>query len=249
MAKMTMLDIVQDILNDIDGDWVNSIDDTEEAMSVAAIVKSTYLAMMSNRNWPHTRKPIQLTPTIDLAKPTHMTVPDKVKELYFINYNSAKFGETKADFKEMTWREPDEFLQITNYYNNGESNVTTVVDDSGVSIQIMNDVAPTIYTSFDDRTLVFNSYDRDVESNLTSTRMQSMAYIMPDLIVGDDVVPDLPDVAFSSLVEKAKTKAAWKLRQVRDIESEKESSKQEKWLARKARRVNQGFGYPNYGRK
>jgi hypothetical protein len=249
MAKLTMLAITQDILNDIDGDWVNSIDDTEEAMSVAAIIKSTYLAMMSNRNWPHTRKPIQLTPTTDLTKPTHMVVPDNIKELYFINYNSAKFGETKADFQKMEWREPDVFLQITNNYNNGESNVTTVIDDSGVNIQIKNDIAPTIYTSFDDRTLVFNAYNSEIESNLTSSRMQSMAYIMPDLIIGDSVVPDLPDEAFSALVEGAKAKASWKLRQVADPAAQAETKRQNKWLSRKVRRVNQGFEYPNYGRK
>jgi len=46
MAKMTVLEIVQDILNDIDGDEVNSIDDTLESEQVAQIVKSTYDAII-----------------------------------------------------------------------------------------------------------------------------------------------------------------------------------------------------------
>lgn len=249
MAKMTMLDMVQDVLNDIDGDWVNSIDDTEEAMSVAAIIKSTYLAMMSNRNWPHMRKLVQLIPTVDLAKPTHMAIPDSVKELYFINYNHMKDGETKVDYQPITWRDPDEFLQITNNYNNDQSNVTTVVDDSGVVIQVLNDEPPTFYTSFDDTNVVFNSFDSAVESNLTSNRMQSMAYLMPSLTVSDSTIPDLPDEAFSALVEGAKAKASWKLRQVADNAAQAESKRQQKWLSRKVRRVNQGLKYPNYGRK
>lgn len=249
MAKLTMLDMTQDVLNDIDGDWVNSINDTEEAMSVAAIIKSTYLAMMSNRNWPHLRKLIQLTPTVDLSKPTHMVVPDKVKELYFIKYDNARDEETKVDYQPVTWRDPDEFLQLTNNYNNGEDNVTTVIDVSGVVLQILNDTAPTFYTSFDDRTLVFNAYDSEAESNLTSSRMQSMAYMMPGLVVDDSVIPDLPDEAFSALVESAKAKASWKLRQVADPAAQAEAKRQQTWLARKVRRVNQGFKYPNYGRK
>jgi hypothetical protein len=249
MAKMTMLEITQDILNDIDGDFVNSIDDTEESTQVAQIVKSTYLAMMSNRNWAHTRKPIQLTPTTDLNKPTHVIVPEKVKELYFINYNAVKSGDTKADFKAQIWREPDEFLQLVNYYDNSQSNVTTVIDNSGIVIQIKNDEAPSFYTSFDDRSLVFNAFDSEVESNLTSTKMQSMAYVMPDLIVGDSVIPDLPDEAFSALVEAAKSKCSWKLRQVADPAAQAEAKRQNKWLARKGRRIAQGFTYPNYGRK
>lgn len=249
MAKMTMLEMTQDVLNDIDGDFVNSIDDTEEAMSVAAIIKSTYLALMSNRNWAHLRQLIQLTPTTDLSKPTHMVVPAEVKEIDFINYNSAVDGATKVDYQPMTWRDPDEFLQITNNYDNSQDNVTTVVDSSGVVLQILNDTAPTIYTSFDDSTLIFNAYDSKVESNLTSTKIQSMAYIMPSLSIGDDVYPDLPDEAFSALVEGAKSKASWKLRQVSDQASMAESKRQNKWLARKNRRVNNGFTYPNYGRK
>jgi hypothetical protein len=249
MAKMTMLAIVQDILNDMDGDFVNSIDDTEESMQVAQIVKSTYNAMMSNRNWAHTRHPIQLTPTSNLAQPTHVILPDNVKELYFIKYNVSAYDVTKTQFNPVKYMEPDEFLQVTNYYNTDEGNVLTVLDDSGISVQVMNNVSPTFYTSFDDRTLIFNSFDNAVESNITSHRMQAMAYVMPNLIVEDSAIPDLPDDAFSMLVESAKSKASWKLRQVADPAAQAEAKRQTKWLARNHRRVNNKLTYPDYGRK
>jgi len=51
--KLTLLEIVQDIMNDMDGDEVNAISDTIESQQVAQIVKTTYLEMMANRNWPH----------------------------------------------------------------------------------------------------------------------------------------------------------------------------------------------------
>ena len=54
--KMNLLEITQDILNDMDGDEVNSIDDTFESAQIAQIIKSTYYAIISNRNWPHTRR-------------------------------------------------------------------------------------------------------------------------------------------------------------------------------------------------
>ena len=42
MAKMTVLEMVQDILNDMDSDEVNSINDTIEAQQVANTVRTVY---------------------------------------------------------------------------------------------------------------------------------------------------------------------------------------------------------------
>ena len=252
--KYSLLDIVQDILNDIDSDEVNSIDDTVEATQVAQIVKSTYFAMMSTRNWPHLRKSIQLIPTTDLAQPTHVYVKDDIKELAFINYDTretpyANPDGTRARWKRMEWREPEDFLRITNRYNEQEANIDVVHDDSGIDIQIMNDRSPTIYTSFDDRTLIFNSYDSVRESNIESTYIQAMAYVMPKWLPSDDFIPDLPDEAFMALIEEAKSRASLKLRQVMDQKSEQEARRQQRWLSRKARRVENGIRYPDYGRK
>ena len=249
MAKFSLLDMVQDILNDIDSDEVNSIDDTVEALQVAQIVKSTYFAMMSNRNWAHLRQSIQLTPTTNLAQPTHMYVKEDIKELDFINYDSRDEAGTRAKWVRMEWREPEEFLKVVNSYNELNDNVDVVNDDSGLDITIMNDRHPTLYTSFDDKTLVFNAYDSVRESNLQSTYVQAMAYVMPKWIPADDFIPDLPDEAFIALIEEAKSRASLKLRQVADQKAEQESNRQQRWLSRKNRRIEGGIRYPDYGRR
>ena len=245
--KWTLLEIVQEILNDIDGDEVNSIDDTVEATQVAQIVKSTYFAMMSNRNWPHLRKAIHLTATTNLAQPTHLYVKDEIKELIFINYNCR--NSTRDIWRKMEWREPDEFLQITNSYNESDDNVDKISDESSIDVYIKNDRHPTIFTSFDDRTLIFNSYDSSLESNLESTHVQAMAYVMPEWEAIDSHIPDLPDEAFMAVIEEAKSRASLKLRQVADQKAEQEAGRQQKWLSRKARRVSNTLTYPDYGRR
>jgi len=247
--KWSLLDIVQEILNDIDSDEVNSIDDTVEATQVAQMVKSTYFAMMSTRNWPHLRRAVHLTPTTDLAQPTHMYVKDDIKEMIFVNYDTRDDASSRSKFVRMKWREPEEFLQIINSYNELNDNVDVVADASGIDLFIMNDRHPTIYTSFDDRTLVFNAYDKGREANLESTFIQAMAYVMPKWIPADDFIPDLPDEAFIALVEEAKSRASMKLLQVADQKAEQESKRQQRWLARKARRIAGGIQSPNYGRR
>ena len=70
--KYTLLEIVQEILSDMDSDEVNSIDDTVESQQVASIVRSAYMALMSNRNWAHLRKLVNLVNSTTTAQPTHM---------------------------------------------------------------------------------------------------------------------------------------------------------------------------------
>lgn len=50
--KQTLLEMVQLILSSIDGEEVNSIDDTVEANQVALIVKSVYYDMLSDISLP-----------------------------------------------------------------------------------------------------------------------------------------------------------------------------------------------------
>jgi hypothetical protein len=81
MAKKTLLELVQDILSDMDGDEVNSIDDTIESAQVAQIIRATYEAMMSSRNWPHQRRLLTLVPSGDNTLPTHVTMQEEIKEM------------------------------------------------------------------------------------------------------------------------------------------------------------------------
>src|SRR5690606_39238562 len=122
-------EIVQEVLNDTDGDEVNSIDDTIESSQVADMVRSTFTAMMSNRNWPHQRKFVSLSPSSDPGKPTHVTVPDNVKEMISINYNKAKSGDTRKKYSSVLYKESDEFLRMLNSRNNNADNIDTIIDD------------------------------------------------------------------------------------------------------------------------
>ena len=246
--KMTLLEITQDILNDMDGDEVNSIDDTFESAQVAQIIKSAYFALISNRNWPHTKQAINIDPSGDAALPTHMVLQQEIKELSFINYNKAKALETRKLYQAVRWLEPDDFLRVTNRRNNDNTDIDIIVDPTGVELLIKNNLSPTYYTSFDDTTLVFDSYDNEVDTTLQSSKIQAQAYVIPEWSHVDEFVPDLPAEAFTALLEESKSKAMLKLKQVSDIKAEQEANRQQRWLSRKAWRAHGGIRYPNYGR-
>jgi len=244
----TLLEIVQDILIDIDGDEVNSITDTVEAEQVANIVKNAYEAIVSAETWPHTRRALVLNAFSDSAKPTHCTLQSNVKELCKVFYDKAGLGETQKKYTEVKYLEPDHFLMKLNARNNTKTNVTVITDGSGIDLLIQTDKHPEYYTSFNDVDLVFDSYDSAVDSTLQISKIQAIGYILPTFTVSDSFVPDLPPDAFSLLTEEATSRANMKLRQFQDVKAEQAAAKQNRSMSRKNWRTNGGITYPNYGR-
>ena len=244
----TLLEIVQEILDHIGGDEVNSITDTEESETIARIVKSTYRALLSHTSWHHTRRAVALTPRSDTSFPTHMKLNDDVKELISVRYNVNKVGETRRKYVELSFKEPDDFLRSINFRNNDQPNVDVVIDDSGIELLIFNDRAPTIYTTFNDVDIIFDAYDKSVDTTLQESKLQAQGYVIPEFLLNDTFVPDLPIDAFSLLLQDSLSTAQFRLRQIQDVKAEKEALKQSRWLSRKSWRTHGGIKYRDYGR-
>lgn len=249
MAKMTLLEIVVDILNDIDADPVNSIDDTIESQQVAQIVKSTYFALMHIRGWKNNRQLLNLIASGDDALPTHVTLPENLSELTFVNYDCARENQGRKLYLPIRYLYPDEFLRRQNQLNDAADNVDIIQDPTGVQLLIRNDVPPTVWTSFDDKVLIFDAYDKSVDDTIQSSKIQAMGFVTPDWIPEDDFIPVMPEEAFTLLTEEAKSKAAIKIAQRGDQKAEQESTRQNRWLSRKQWRAQGGIRKPNYGRR
>lgn len=247
--KSTLLELAKDISSAMDGDEFGSISDTYESEQIVTVLRTVYRDMISNRNWPHLKKSFQLDAYGDVTRPTHMRLPSTVKEVVFLNYNKVKDGETRLRYDPVKWQDNDEFLRRQNNLNSDSSNVDVILDTTGTQLLIRNDKAPEYYTSFDDDTIVFDSYDSSVDTTLQSSKFQGVAYFQPaSFTVSDDFIVDLPDEAFSAFYNEAKSLCFIELRQTGHAKAEATSERQQRWLSRKAWRVEGGIKYPNYGR-
>jgi len=247
--KYTLLEIVSDIISDMDGDYISSINDTDEASQVAQIVKTTFQAIMSNRNWPHTARVLNITPYSDNLLPTHTRIPDNVKEIISVYYDVRQNSDPRLNYRMIKYLDPDDFLRYTNQRNSEDVNSFVVTDPSGIKLIITDNKAPEYYTSFNDVDMIFDSYDIAVDDTIQSSKTQIRAYIIPSFEMQDDFVPDLPDEAFSLLIEESKSKAMFKLKQMQDIKAEQEAGRQNRWLSRKAWKAHEKDIYPyDYGR-
>ena len=249
MSKKTLLDLVQEILSEMNSDEVNSIGDTVEAMQVAQIIETTYENIMSDRLWTHTLNLFQLEASTTTSKPTHMRIQDNIIKTEWIKYNKATATDTLKKFSEVEYKAPEDFLILLNGRDNTSSTIDTVVDDSGIDLFIINDKAPTFYTSFDDEYLIFDSYDSGVESTLQKSKTMGYAYIEPAWSTTDTFIPDLPSKYFPYLLAEAKSTCFVSIKQDPNEKVEQISRRQRTRTAREHFRIKGGIKYPNYGRK
>ena len=247
--KLTLLDMVQSILSVLDSDEVNSIGDTIESLQVANIVRDTYFEIINNQQWSHTYELIKLDASNDVNRPTHMQMPDNIKELEWISYNKIKFGESRNRFEQISYKSPSEFIHLTNQYDNTQDTIQVVTDFSGVQLQIRNDKAPEYWTSFDDEWIVFNSFDSEIDTTLQQSKTQCYAQLTPTWSHTDSFIPDLPDEAFPHFLAECKSVCFLQIKQVADSKSEQQSRRQRRWLAHKGWSAHERGSYPDYGRR
>ena len=251
--KLTLLEIVQNILSDMDSDNVNSIDDTVESQQVALIVKDCFMNLTSNRNWHDQQTLFQLKSLADVTRPNYMAAPEGLKELITFRYNCKKRKgqeeQLRDEWREVKYMEPDKFLRYTSHRNSTDEHVVTIQDFSGSYLLIRNDKHPTFWTTFDDEYIVCDSWDGELDDTLHADKTQCMGYIFKKFEMDNDYYPDIPEEAYPALVQAAKSQAFLVLKQMENPKAEAEAQRQQSWLARKNWKLHGVIKYPDYGRR
>ena len=249
MPKMSLLDIVQDIMSDMSSDDINSLDDSVESLQVAQIVKSTYFNIIDGRDWPHLYEMFQLEPSGDNLKPTHMKLPESIIDMEWLKYNVKDGLANKEVFKEVTYKSPKEFMNLLDARDSLAAYVIQVMDPTLIELNIYNDRQPAHYTSFDNEYIILDAYDNAVEDTLQASKTQAYGKVYPTWEMSDTFVPDLPIQSFSYLLNEAKSTCFQRLAQTADQKSEQHAITQRRRMSQDAWRVVDTVGFPNYGRK
>lgn len=245
MARMTYLEIVQDIMSDMDSDEVSSLFDTVESTQVAQIVKTTYFNIIDGKDWPNLYQMFRLTET-SASTPTHMTLSNTVMDLKYIKYNIRTSTDTRDRYQEITFLEPQKFMEIVDARDSAATNVTQVTDTSNIKINVYNDKAPVYFTSFNETVIIFDAFDSDVETYLTTAKNQCYGKVYPTVSLTDGFYFDLPMDSFSYLLNEAKSTAFITLKQQQNPKAEQHSNTQRRRMSQEAWKLRNGISYPDY---
>ncbi len=250
-GKFTLLQVVQKTLEALGSDEINAINDSPDAEQIAQMAQDAYYELMNQREWPHLLNLKQLESIADSTKPNYLRIPDDVVRIDQIKYdNTDPLGAAPllVEINEAVWCEPERFLNMTQGRNTERADVTTITDFSGVRYHILDDHKPQFWTSFDDEYVVFDAFDEDIDSTLQGNKSQALCKIIPDFVIADSTVADMPAHIFQIWIAEVKSTAMLYLRQ--EI-SQKDEQRARRGLAvarRDASRTDNSDGKVKFGR-
>ena len=214
--KYTYLELVQTIGSSLGSDEINSISDSVESLQIADIVKTTYFDIINRSNLPSHYSLTTLEPSNDITKPILMTVPNTVEEIKWIKYNCVEETSDPVNMQVIAYMSLESYLNSMDMLDTTESNVSSFNITSGTdtfTIYYENDRPPSFYTTFDNNTILFDSYKSTVETTLQKSNSLCYSKLVIPFTLTDSFIPDLDDEQFPLLINEAKTLAWLELKQ------------------------------------
>lgn len=232
--KMTLLEIVQSVLNAMESDNVNSISDTEESMEVVLHAKECFEELTTQRDWPFLRTKYSPEGQGDVDNPTRMRLPENAGKVFWLKYNK----------KDVCYVDPKVFQDAIDSRIGMSS-----MDENGYG----TNKDPSFYTSFDDDYLVMDSRNEDEDDTLQTSKCVAYGTVYPDWTSSNDFVPALPAKMFPMYLAEVKSTCFINIKQQANPKEERKSTRgritmqNEAWRENAAETKN-NTGV-NYGRK
>lgn len=230
--KYTLLETVQLILSAMDSDEVNSISDTTESLQVANMAKSVFYDMCVDMNFPAYANLFQLEASLDPTKPTLMTAPKSLmRRLDWVKYDNIDptLGETTADYVDLCYIPFNDFLVRQTGFRSDTSGVgemSVVVQGETFKFMYQTDQFPLYWTTFDDKTYLFDSYRSDIDVTLQKSKTMCSGLQYQLFLLEDNFTPSIEPDQFSYFMNKLKVRAFTELKQQDNKEASMEARRQ-----------------------
>lgn len=243
MSAVTVLDIVQDILSAIDSDEVNSIGDTTESQSAARLVKNVYDNIVDEYGIKSTATLFQLIPT---AIPIVMLVPEGVHAIKWIKYDISSPTED-TNYNNVLFVPADAFMDNVSSRGDGVNIAVT----STIMVRALTDRAPTMWTTFDDGSLIFDAYNSEYDATLQASKTNCYGDSKPALVV-DDTTPIGLSPRYMSLLRNeslAMAQDLWKDGVTPKVEQQSQRARVRSQRTKHVDSTTSSTVLPDYGRK
>lgn len=205
----TLLDLTQEILLECKLDPAGSVNEFEEAEVIAQIIRREYRRLSVEYNLGTSKRLINLESLNNSAYPNYLKIPDDISRFDYntIYYDVRQVGETQTKETEICYIDRDQFIHELNIRNNDDSNVIVVSDpETGVTLKVVNDKAPTYYTILGDKYVVFDSYDSAIDTTLQQSKNRVLVEQRQELAFDDNALINFAPEVYELLKHRATIK-------------------------------------------
>jgi hypothetical protein len=223
--KPTLLELHQNILSSMDGDEINSISDTVESRQVTEIIKTTYYNLVALGEFPRDMNIFQLQASGDPLLPVTMTLPADANNILWLKYDVHNVDQpNNVLYEKLTPMPFPDFVEMVTGFDPFDGVTFVYSHTVGANTWRLNchsNGRPQFYTTADDGTILFDSYDDEVDTTLQGSK--TMAYGQKNFpwTETDNFVLPLDDKQFARLLNEAKALAFAELKQSQHAKAEK----------------------------
>jgi len=195
MPQYTVLELVNDILNEGDMDPVDTWNETIESTQIGNLIETVFYEYHASNVIP---AQMELANPTAAAGNTYYTIPTDVMEIQWI-----LLDDGTSSRKKLKHLEPKAFIDIL------DTSGTAVVDpNTGVSLEFNVTTDPEYWTSFDDEYICINSYDTTPPA---VTELLMYVRKEPSITIADATIPDIPNDSIAHFNTEVKTRALYML--------------------------------------
>ena len=239
----------------MDGDEINSINDTPESQQVVKVIRTAYFDILNRANIPEQSAPFSLEASGDSSEPVLMTLPSDFKNISWLKYDWQTVDDPYTNMVTLTSLPFEDFIDRMYQLSESSDTVgsfTKTIGTSAIKFLYKNDGPPRYYTAYSDGTVIFDSYDSAVETTLQKSK--TLAYGLKSIPWEDDdnFIPDLDDAQFALLLNEAKSLAFNELKQTQHASADRNSRRG--WLQMQKQKTKIPLStdfdnLPNFGKR
>lgn len=191
MPQMTLLEVVQNVLSAMDSDEVQSFTDTVESEQVAMEAKRIFYEFSNRIGLESQENLIQLEGLSDPQHPNYLKLPEGTSEILEVKYDNRKdVNDPHFNYEPIRYLDRKSFLDMTTRFmkDTDDTKYDTIIDFTGVKLCICKTRNPCYVTSFDDKHLVFDSYNSNIDTTLHQQKAMCYGRIEPIFKMEDNFV-------------------------------------------------------------
>lgn len=255
--RKNLLAITQSILASMDSDEVSSINDTTEARMVVDIIEQSWNDITTQIEFPELWDHFELSPPLDMAKPTLLRLPDDIVKVDYIRYNRAGPGEPN-DLIDILPLPREKFFDRQRQLVDKPNTYSYEYDSPRGTIVTWgyNNAWPQYYTTVNSRDVIFDNYDIAIGQTVVANRTHCYGQFYPEFVREDTWVPPISQRQFSLFFNEAKSQCFLELKQQENAKAEQRARRGWAHSQRKKRETNAagifdpiGVGLDSYGRR